>query len=270
MYFPIPNYYTMNYILTATLLVINILSVCAQKTSPYPDNSFTIEEYVYLNIPSPNETWGEPEMKKFIKFMEKVHVEDKWSLPRQDSPYSGELFKKMVDLSNLAPINDKTISIEDRLNSIETHMTYSNFIIMLYKENNRKTERFGREVLASFKYLVYTARSVRLFFDELENELPASTTQSRDFKMVHNNATAELADLMNMVLLTFEKDTKRYDYTDLSNFATDSNYTISENWSLLSSTQKTKLMLIINKLQQHSNRVVAQEMKQLYLKLNKA
>jgi hypothetical protein len=259
---------TMNYILTISLLFIHILPSYAQVL-PYPDNSFTIEEYVEQNIPSPNEDWNEAEMKKFIKYMGKIQVEDKWSLPRKDSPYSGELFKKMVNISNLASINDKNISIEDRLNSIETHMAYSNFVIMLYKENHRKTERFGREVLASFKYLVYTARSVRLFFDELKNELPASTTQSSDFKNVHSNATNQLADLMNMILLTFEKDTKRYDYTDLSSFATDSHSTISENWSLISSSQKTKLMTVINKLQQHSNRVVALEMKQLYLKLKK-
>ena len=257
----------MNYILTTILLLLNILPFYAQVT-PYPDNSFSIEEYIEQDIPSPNEDWSEPEMKRFIKYMTKIHVEDKWSLPRKNSPHSGDLFKKMIDVSNLEPINDKSTPIEDRLNIIDVHMEYSNFIIMLYKENNRKTERFGREVLASFKYLVYTARSVRLFFDELKTELPASTTQGHDFKNVHNNATEQLAGLMNMILLTFEKDTKRYDNTDLSNFATDANHTISENWSLISSTQKTKLMVNINKLQQHTNRTVAQEMKKLYAKLN--
>ena len=260
----------MNYLLTITILCFNFISIYAQSVSPYPDNSFTIKEYIYLDIPSPKKTWGEAEMKTFIKYMEKVQAEDKWSLPRKDSPYSGELFKKMVDLSNLSSINDKSIPIEDRLNSIETHMAYSNFIIMLYKENNRKTERFGREVLASFTYLVYTARSVRLFFDELKDELPASTTQSNDFQNVHSNATEQLADLIYMVLLTFEKDTKRYDHADLSDFAKDSYYTISENWSLLSSTQQNTLMLSMNKLQQHTNRTVAQEMRQLYAKLKKA
>jgi len=259
----------MNYILTTALLFINILPFYAQKVSPYPDNSFTIEEYIYLNIPSPDQDWNEAEMKKFIKYMGKIQVEDKWSLPRINSPYSGDLFNKMIDLSNLEPINDKSIPLEERLNSIETHMEYSNFVIMLYKESERKKERFGQEVLASFTYLVYTARSVRLFFDELQNELPASTTESSDFKSIHSNTTAQLAELMNMILLTFEKDVKRYDYTDLSNFAVEANSTIAKNWSLLSSVQKTKLIGNIDKLQQHTNRVVAKEMIELHKKVSK-
>ena len=260
----------MNYILTTTLLLINILFIHAQSVLPYPDNSFTIEEYIYQHIPSPEKAWGEQEMKTFIKYMGKIKEQDKWSLPRKNSPHSGDLFKKMVDISNLAPINDKDVPLEDRLNSIETYMNYSNFVIMLYKEDNRKTERFGREVLASFEYLTYTARSMRLFFDELKEELPASTTQSRDFKTVYNNATEQLADLMKMILLTFEKDAKRYDNTDLSDFATNANHTISKNWSLITETQKTKLKAIISKLQNHSNRVVAKEMTQLYKKVDKA
>lgn len=257
-----PN--TMNYILTATLLLINIFAIHAQSVIPYPDNSFTIEEYIYQNIPSPDKTWGEQEMKTFIKYMDKIREQDKWSLPRKNSPYSGDLFKKMVDISNLAPINDKSIPLEDRLNSIDAYMDYSNFIIMLYKEDNRKTERFGREVLASFKYLTYTARSMRLFFDELKEELPVNTVQSRDFKTVYDNSTEQLAELMKMILLTFEKDAKRYDNTDLSDFAKDANHTISENWSLITKTQKNKLITIVDKLQKHNNLVVAKEMTRLH------
>jgi hypothetical protein len=257
----------MNYLLTTVFLVLHILPCHAQQVASYPDNSFTVEEYIYLNIPAPDKTWDEADLKKFIKYMEKIQVEDKWSLPRKDSPYSGDLFSKMVDIANLSPIIDKSISIESRLKSIETHTAYSNFLIALYKEDNRKIEGFGREVLAALRYLVYTARNVRLLLDELKSELPENSAQNRDFKNMHNNSTEQLAHLMSIILLTFEKDAKRYDYSDLSNFAEDAYQTILGNWSLITQTEKGKLMAVINRLQTHSNIEVARKMKTLYKEL---
>lgn len=261
----------MNYLYLVALLCLPIIGF-SQHTivEAYPDNSFTIEEYEYQNIPSPEKDWGKEELKAFIKFMEKIYTEDKWSLPRKDSPYSGKLFDKMVNKANLKPITDKSIPIEDRINDIDLHLEYSNFIISIYKEDNRTTERFGEETLAAFEYLVYSAQSVRLFFDELKISLPANATQSRDFINIHNSSTQQLADLMNVILLTFEKDTDRYDHEVLASFATNARTIISDNWSIITKEHQKKLMKTLTSLQAHKNDVVAAEMKKLYNELNKA
>lgn len=251
-----------------TFFLFFSFSLFAQTTvTPYPDNSFTTEQYMDLHIPSPQKKWGPEEMKAFIKYMEKIYMEDKWSLPRKDSPYSGVLFQKMVNLDNLYRINDKRIPIDERLALTDAQMEYSSFIIAIYKENNKATERFGSEVLATYAYLVYTSKSIRLFLDELKTVLPEENTQNSKFKTLYTNITEQLGDFMNMVLVTYEKESHRYDTQVLVDFAVTTRQLVTENWALLTPAQQTKLKATVKVLTQHRNMTIAAEMTTLYREL---
>ena len=102
----------MNVTKTALILLISCLffiELEAQTVKPYPDNSWDLETYVYLGIPSIDKKWKKKELKQRIKYMQKIYLEDRWSLPRKNSANSGQLFEKMTSLEILTLINNRRL-----------------------------------------------------------------------------------------------------------------------------------------------------------------
>ena len=244
----------------AFLLLLFAFSSKAQTTvSPYPDNSWDLETYEYLGIPAIDKTWEEVDLRVFLKYMEKIYNADKWSLPRKDSPYSGQLFEKMLDIELLTPITDKSLSIENRIKYLNTLLEYSNFIAAIYKENNRTTERFGIEVLASYSFLVYSSHRVRLFLDEMRATLPKNTVVQPEFKKMYNQSTEQVVSLLKLLIISFEKEVNRYDNNVLSDFSLEAVQAMEKCWQLLSKVQQDDLLKELETLKKHPIKQVRKE-----------
>ncbi|MGB0862500.1 MAG: hypothetical protein ACPGXZ_06250 [Saprospiraceae bacterium] len=238
--------------LTTFLLLLSTFFLHGQTmVTPYPDNSWDAKTYTYLGVPSLEKKWKKSELRQFLKYMEKIYIADKWSLPRKNSPYSGDVFKKMTSFELLKPINDATIQIDERIDYINTQFEYSNFLLAIYQEKDRKTERFGREVLAGYNFLLASTRCVRNFMDELTKTLPPNATAQPEFKKMYNQSTSQVVTLINLHIEIFQKDWGRYDSDVISNFAPTAFEGIDKSWSLLSSTQQKTLISKITILKKH-------------------
>jgi len=249
-------------IITLVLLTCS-LEAFAQSTAAYPDNSFDTATYVYLGIPSISKTWDEKLLKQFVNYMEQVYKDDKWSLPRKNSSNSGLLFSKMIDKNLLEPILNKSIVFSERIDYINTMMEYSNFIATIYQESNRKTERFGREVLATYVFMMQFTDVVRRFMDELKSTLPKEVSGQADFLKMHDGSTQQVFDLLKNAFLILEKDVERYDNFDLSDFARQTAKATTKSWELLNDKQQKELKVTIKKLRKHENKAVKKEIKKL-------
>lgn len=257
-------------LIICSLLVFPFLTFTlqAQDTNPYPDNSFDTATYVYLGIPSVSKTWTTKELKQFVNYMQKIYNEDKWSLPRKDSPSSGILFSKMIDVAHFNPILDKKIAFSERIDYINTMMEYSNFIASIYQEGNRKSERFGREVLTTYDFMMQFTHIVRLFMSELKTVLPKDVTAQADFIKMYNGATQQVFDLIKNAFLILKNDTKRYDNLDLSDFARKTAKTTTKSWTFFNEKQRNQLKAELKLLRKHDIKDIRKTIKQLAKDVN--
>lgn len=255
--------------LTIAFIVLFIATFTNGQTSvePYPDNSWDMETYQYLNIPSIDKDWEEADLRTFMKYMEKIYTADKWSIPRKNSPYSGKLFEKMLSQELLSPIADKSLSLEKRIEYLNKVLEYGNFIAALYQETNRPNERFGIEALASYQFLLYSAKAVRLFMDEMKATLPKNAVEQPEFKKMYHQSTEQIVSLVKFLINTFEKDVNRYDNDALSSFSVEAVQAIDECWRLLSDNQKIDLKKELETLKKHPIKQVKDEFKKLLKKL---
>lgn len=256
-------------LLTILLLLTNSFLLTAQTTvTPYPDNSWDVGNYTYQGIPSVKKTWTKAELKQFVKYMQKIYAADKWSLPRKNSPYSGEVFKKMTSLELLKPINDATIALEKRIDYINAQLEYGNFLVSIYQESNQETERFAAEVLAGYSFLLASSRSVRGFMDELTKTLPPNATAQPEFKKMYNQSTSQVFSLVELHLNTLEEDWKRYGSDCINDFTSNAFEAISQSWSILSETQQKTLLTRMTILKKHELKPIRKAAKDFLKKKN--
>ena len=84
-----------------TLFITTSYVINTDEVLPYPDNSLHVEQYQLLGMPSPDEVWNAAEYKRAVKVIKGFYNIDKWSIPRKNSDYSGDLFEK-IKTSKLA------------------------------------------------------------------------------------------------------------------------------------------------------------------------
>lgn len=250
-------------LLTVLSILFILPNIEAQDVTPYPDNSFDTATYVYLGIPAISKTWTTKELKQYVNYMQKIYNEDKWSLPRKDSPTSGLLFSKMIDDALLAPILDKNTIFSERIDYINSMMEYTNFISSIYHESDRKTERFGREVLTTYAFMMQFTRTVRQFMDELKNTLPKDITAQADFIQMYDGSTQQVFDLLKNALVSLKNDTKRYNNPDLSDFARQTAKATTQSWKLFNNEQQQQILKELKSLRKHEIKAVRKEAKQL-------
>lgn len=233
------------------LCLTTTTTITENSVVPYPDNSLYSEQYQELGMPKPEELWNGSEYKRAVKVVKKFYNVDKWSLPRKNSEYSGDLFARMTNMENFEIIVDKSESIQERLREHDEIINSLNQFLNLYYEPNEKEQRFGAEVLS---LLVVSAKSTEYSIDvikELQTMMSGRNRRNSELDLMHDKLIASVAKTMEEHFNIIDKDYKQYNQADIELFSK-----AITTWSLdmmhyLNDTQLTTIITQVNHISEN-------------------
>lgn len=171
-----------------------------------------------MGTPAVDRTWKAKEYQKAFEVLDQIYEADKFSLPRLDSEYSGEVFKRMVALENFVFLTDKMQNIGKRVLEFE-HLKEIPFRTLIYYiEDYEEQERFGKEVLECIFVDVYVYHAGMELYAELEGQL-GERANSGTFRKGMETLQLEFNQKIGLAFEVFEKDFYRYSERDLLTFA---------------------------------------------------
>lgn len=94
--------------------------VTASAPSPPPDHSPSVKTYTDAGVPDISNAWSGEEMIRAAESLEKLTRSGKNSLPRVQSPNSGELFARLVADDNLNFARDPDQPLKTRVRTFST------------------------------------------------------------------------------------------------------------------------------------------------------
>lgn len=229
------------------------------EIAPYPDNSLTTEAYVYIGVPDPSSPWLSKDYKKGFRFLERIFELDKWSLPRKDSPYSGEVFGRMVAKENLDILVDKSIPLPQRLEEIDGLARYTASVRLLYEEPDQPHERFSKEVLAAKGFELYFGKNALMLIMELSDLLPESQRTDPDFVKATQGIKDNLSDATRDWIALIDTQRNRYNRIDIYSYFEEVSETTLIVWSYLPKADQTD---ILNRLEKVAKSLTDKELRQ--------
>lgn len=201
------------------LLILLLPTVIfSQEVIPYPDNSPFSKDFEAMGVPSMTQIWGEKEYQAAFDVLDQIYEADKFSLPRMDSEYSGELYKRLTALENFDFLTDKSKNIGKRIISFEHVKEIPFRTLIYYIEDHEEQERFGKEVLECFFVDLYVYQAGMELYAELEMQL-GDRANTGTFRQGMETLQLEFNNKVNLIFNVFEIDHYRYSERDLLTFA---------------------------------------------------
>ncbi|MEO1516366.1 MAG: hypothetical protein AAFV95_15185 [Bacteroidota bacterium] len=194
------------------LLIIGLWTtgLLAQDRPPYPDNSLPTEDYASMGLPSIDKMWNGGQYQTGIKLLKRIQGEDKFSLPRMDSPHSAAVFAHLVNIAHLAVISDKQLPLQSRLEKVDSFANVFNDLIGLYIEPDQRQERFGQEVAAIQHFRIHLTHQVLLILREMSLFLGPRAQEEQFVAMMEGQQSAH-EESFDAMLSILENPTKRFD-----------------------------------------------------------
>lgn len=258
---------------TIFLLFISLLftqKVNIEDVEPYPDNSLYPEQYQEYGMPKPEELWNGSEYKRAIKVIKGFYNVDKWSLPRKDSEYSGDLFERMTNMENFEIILDKSESLQERLREHDEIINSVNQFLNLYYEPNEKKQRFGTEVLS---LLIVSAKSTEYSIDiikELQTMMSGRNMRNSDLDLMHDKLIAGVEKTMEEHFRIINNDVNQYSQKDIEQFSAEITTWMYDVIKYLNQTQLTNIITQVNNIsERHIYNSVQKDFKSILKALKK-
>lgn len=189
-----------------------------QEVIPYPDNSPYAKDFEAMGIPSLSKIWDEMDYQKTFDILDQIYEADKFSLPRSESAYSADLFKRLTALENFEWLADEKKNIGNRIIGFERLKEVPFRTLIYYIENLEEQERFGREVLECLFLDLFVYQIGLELYTDLEISL-GDRAQLGNFQQGFQRLQLEFNQKIGMTLKVFEEDYTRYAERDLLTFA---------------------------------------------------
>lgn len=143
----------------------------AQPVPPHPDNSPPMENFYKMGVPSVDSLWTLEEFEKVLKLLRKISGIDKYSLPRQASPYSGQLFAHLTNKEHMDELIDTTLDIRLRIGRLQPSLDLVSSLLNLYVEYSGEEERFGAEFIECYYLIIHFTNNAVLLMREFEAKI---------------------------------------------------------------------------------------------------
>lgn len=109
-----------------------------------PDRSLSMLEYRQLGLPSPGRPWSGPDLKTAQGVLGTLAQERGEQLPRYNSPRSGELFARLVEVHEGRPKPDTQLSLDEQLVAVipayQEYLGFAQELIKIYLSAYTKRE----------------------------------------------------------------------------------------------------------------------------------
>lgn len=208
--------YQTNYAIALLLLLSHTITT-AQTVKSYPDNSLTLTNYTDIGIPSPDKIWTVTDYKVALKYLKELHKEDREGLPRKDSPLSGQLFERMVNIDNFQFMLEQDQSFQERFKSLEYIVNVPNELYMLYLEPSDSVQRNGGEVLSIIFFSMENNLLAFEFVDQIVKALP-HLKKNDDFMIMYESIQESIGKSILKNIALIAEDYNTYDHKVLTQF----------------------------------------------------
>lgn len=214
-------------ILLTVLSFFVIEQILSQQThQAYPDNSPSIEDFQTMGVSSHSKIWTYSDYQKLIDVLDQIYDADKYSLPRLNSEYSGELFDRMARFENFDFLSNPEINLGKRVIEFEKLKEIPFRLTVYYIEDSEESERFGAEVLECFLLETYVYSLGKDLYDELKVQL-GERAESSNFKRGYDALNLKYINSTERLFHVLETDFGRYDEAALNSFGNKFYYLIS-------------------------------------------
>ena len=187
--------------------------------TPYPDNSPTEANFLAMGLTNPNQIWNSEDYKKVITLMDRIYNADKYSLPRQKSPYSGSIYDRMFSRENFDFLTDENANLGNQIISYEKIKGIGYRLLIYYIEDTEPEERFGAEVLDCLILDSWLNMYGTIMYEKLANGLTPEQLGHSNFRRGYEKAAKNYSRSMRELFYVLEVDYMRYDVKVLAVFA---------------------------------------------------
>ena len=132
------------------LISILILSVfwSSCKGPNETDHSYTLEEYRELGMPDYDTVWNIlPDYESAFMVLNTLKYGKPFALPVKDSEKSGILFSRMMNLENLSFLQDETLPLHMKAQTILWWLSIYHGLIDVYTNDQMKRQYYIRELV---------------------------------------------------------------------------------------------------------------------------
>ncbi|RMG87026.1 MAG: hypothetical protein D6714_03120 [Bacteroidetes bacterium] len=204
-------------ILLTVLSFFVIEQILSQTPTAYPDNSPTLDDFRAMGVPPCDKIWTYEDYQKVIRLLDEIYEADKFSLPRANSPTSGDVFRRMTCFENFDYLADPSINIGKRLIDFEKLREIPPRLAIYYIEDTEPYERFGAELLECFILEAYVNQLGKNLYDEMKNQLGSRAEMPR-FKSGYDAMNLAFIKSIDRLFGILESDYDRYEASALNAF----------------------------------------------------
>lgn len=151
------------------LLIFFILLFSFSCGDNRADNSLTIDAYIELGMPDPNEKWDMADYTQARNVLARIKWERPLQLPAKGSKKSGLLFEHMLSLEYLSFLKDSTITRSEKVQRISEFGAVYEYWIDIYTIPTLKQNHYDREIIDIRIFNLKLAESALNLAQEIKN-----------------------------------------------------------------------------------------------------
>ncbi len=214
---------------------------------PYPDNSLPDSNFVAMGLPALDSQWNAEDYFTGLKLLEEILRQDKFSLPRKNSPNSSGVFNKISDPRNLTYLISSDIDPKKRIYESDKFQMVVSRLLALYVETDTNKERFSSEVLSLIEFwLVYLKIRLDLAIEEKNN----STVQGEQSLLLQNGVDFNrnyFSQIHIRITTLITQGNQRHDQKSLYTFSGNFFRYLENNWNSINPESQEKIIFVLKK-----------------------
>jgi hypothetical protein len=127
------------------ILILSIFSSSCKKPN-VTDHSYALEEYRELGMPDYDTVWSFEDYDLAFYVLNTLKYTKFYTLPVKDSEKSGILFSRMVNLENLSFLEDETLPLHEKAQTIKWWLNIYDDLKFAYTDVTMKRQYYIREL----------------------------------------------------------------------------------------------------------------------------
>ena len=189
------------------LILPVLLGSC--KKADYTDHSLGLEEYLELGMPDYNRVWGLEDYSTAFYVLNTLKFERPHALPNRESERSGLLFSRMINIENLAFLQDDSLPLWAKADMIKWFVNTLMELKVVYTIVGEEKQYYARELMDIDIFRVSVSHKM-LELGQLINESddPSDVAMQADYPHIRMMYVGILSELLEEQLKTSQYPTE--------------------------------------------------------------
>ena len=190
------------------LAFLLFLSSCNKQGE---DHSYSVKEYIRLGIPQINRPWTNDEFVSAVNILRLIKERDSLALPRYDSKRSGDLFKHMISMENLAFLKGELFSLHDKTFMLQNFLNIEGMLTGIYMNRQSGLQYYSKELTRLYIFAITITQKM------LDLAYEINISENRDARCMKSGlpAVQHIHEKMLIYVLKEQGHTDSYATDDL-------------------------------------------------------